>query len=743
MQKTIPKLLIAAVLTAMMVTMGEAQPSPPRTLRAFPSDDFLFAYLNHVARAHKAAAPPPCGSVLMLVDSTRTEGDAIVNGTLRQHLGAEPSSALSNGTVSLGPLNGQVFTGADGRYEIRVPAESLGSERTVSVQFRRLGFEARRYALPLARGRRVQLDVSLCAAAMQLNSMVVIPSPAATITNVQEAGVDEGDIVKQMGEHLIILRRGRLYSVRLRTPSSARGLQLVDVADAFGPGIDPEGAWYDELLAWGDKLVVVGYAYSRHRTEIGIFQLRPSGRLTHIDTYHLTGDDYYSTRNYASRLVGQRLVFYAPISLRYDEKGQFSSSLPELRRWRAGSDTGVFERTLPATRVFRPAGPDAPLSIDALHSVTTCDLAAARFTCQSTVVLGAAHRVFYATRTAAYLWMSAYRDSRPEMAAGQQTSVPAILVRIPFDNGAPTAIGVQGSPIDQFSLLERRDRLYAVVRADGATEYVEGTYDSRAPLSLLRLPLRGLTDGSDMAPVAAYQSLPAPLSATVFPADTAAAGPRALRVRFVGDHVLYGEGRSWGTPPARPGLLQVVPLSSGAATAVRIPHGVDRIEALGDDALIVGSDSSDLQLSAVRLGGTPRLAYGFRLPNASEGEMRSHGFFYRPTAGASGVGLLGIPVRPQGAPGYSHLFESSSAVLFLRKTRDRFTQVGLLRPIPASAVDDACRTSCVDWYGNSRPIFIGQRVMALLGHELVDGREVGGVLRETSRALLTPRQHSR
>ncbi len=712
-------------------------------MRAFQSDDSLYAYLNKVASVQKAAAPPPCGSVHIAVDSTRMDGDAIVSGTIRQHLGAEPSSALSNGSVSLGPLNGQAFTGADGRYEIRVPAESLGSERTVSVQFRRLGFEARRYALPLARGRRVQLDVSLCAAAMQLNSMVVIPSPAATITNVQEAGVDEGDIVKQMGDHLIILRRGRLYSVRLRTSSSARGLQLVDVVDAFGPGIDPEGAWYDELLAWGDKLVVVGYAYSRHRTEIGILQLRPSGRLTHIDTYHLTGDDYYSTRNYASRLVGQRLVFYAPISLRYDEKGQFSSSLPELRRWRAGSDTGVFERTAPATRVFRPAGPDAPLSIEALHSITTCDLAAARFACQSTVVLGAAHRAFYATRTAAYLWMSSYRDSRPEVAAGQRQRVPAMLVRLPFDNGAPTAIGVQGVPIDQFSLLERRDSLYAVVRADGADGRIKGPYDSRASLSLLRLPLRGLTDGSTMAPSAAYQSLPAPWSEPVTSADTAAAGPRALQVRFVGNHLLYGEGRRWGTPPARQGLLQVVPLSSGAATVVHLPHGVDRIEALGDHALIVGSDSSDLQLSAVRLGGQPRLAYGFRLPNASEGEMRSHGFFYRPTAGAPGVGLVGIPVRQQVAPGYSHLFESSSAVLFLRKTRDRFTQVGLLRPVPASAVDDTCRTSCVDWYGNSRPLFIGDRVMALLGHELVESREIRGVLRESSRVRLAPRQHSR
>jgi hypothetical protein len=27
----------------------------------------------------------------------------------------------------------------------------------------------------------------------------------------------------------------------------------------------------------------------------------------------------------------------------------------------------------------------------------------------------------------------------------------------------------------------------------------------------------------------------------------------------------------------------------------------------------------------------------------------------------------------------------------------------------------------VDWYGNARPLFVGQRVFALMGYELVEG----------------------
>src|SRR5262245_38133750 len=39
--------------------------------------------------------------------------------------------------------------------------------------------------------------------------------PAESITNVQHAGVDEGGIVKLHGDHLVVLRRGRLFSIEI------------------------------------------------------------------------------------------------------------------------------------------------------------------------------------------------------------------------------------------------------------------------------------------------------------------------------------------------------------------------------------------------------------------------------------------------------------------------------------------------------------------------------------------------
>lgn len=46
--------------------------------------------------------------------------------------------------------------------------------------------------------------------------------------------------------------------------------------------------------------------------------------------------------------------------------------------------------------------------------------------------------------------------------------------------------------------------------------------------------------------------------------------------------------------------------------------------------------------------------------------------------------------------------------------------------------------SCVDWYGNSRPIFLGDRILALLGYEIVEGAVDDGRIREVRRAGFAP-----
>ena len=75
------------------------------------------------------------------------------------------------------------------------------------------------------------------------------------------------------------------------------------------------GTWYDEMLVSEDTIAVIGYSYERGGTEIGLFKIDEAGHLRYRSTYHLRSNDYYSSRNYASRLIGNKLIFYTPLYL--------------------------------------------------------------------------------------------------------------------------------------------------------------------------------------------------------------------------------------------------------------------------------------------------------------------------------------------------------------------------------------------------------------------------------------------
>ena len=45
----------------------------------------------------------------------------------------------------------------------------------------------------------------------------------------------------------------------------------------------------------------------------------------------------------------------------------------------------------------------------------------------------------------------------------------------------------------------------------------------------------------------------------------------------------------------------------------------------------------------------------------------------------------------------------------------------------------------MDWYGNSRPLFVGGRVFALMGYEIVEGAATEKRIVETRRISFVPR----
>ena len=542
-------------------------------------------------------------------------------------------------------------------------------------------------------------------------SMAAPAAPAAlaqaaadSITNVQSAGVDEGGIVKRAGDFLIVLRRGRLFSVRIGDDA----LQPVAALDAYAPGASPQGAWYDELLVSGRDVVVVGYSYARGGTEIGLFELGSDGSLRYRATHHLRSFDYYSSRNYASRLIGRKLIFYTP-TLLSPWQAQPWQQFPALRRWQGESDASGFQRILPATRVYRTDDEFEPGEALALHTVTSCELGGDDLRCESTAVLGPAGRVFYVSQGSVYVWTNTWR--RAPGVPGPRTEPPRTLsavFRLPLDGAAPSALKTAGVPIDQMSFLEEAGHLNVLLRAAGRGEGMWGSEFTQGAMALLRVPLAEFGDGRGAARREHYRRVP-----------DAAGG--ALQNRFVGDWLVWG-GRAEGSASA----WAMRYASSADAVALAPGHAVERIEALGRDALLVGSRGADLHFSALRLTrGEASLAGRHAQPGVAQGETRTHGFFYRPLK--DDEGLLGLPVLGPGSRrhGVYAGTQGSASVLFLRNRDLRFSALGQLRAGEGAARDDNCQASCVDWYGNARPIFLGDRVLALMGYELVEGRIEG------------------
>jgi hypothetical protein len=523
-----------------------------------------------------------------------------------------------------------------------------------------------------------------CDAAIGEKLMVSAPASVELDTNNQHAGVDEGGLVKKAGDVVVVLRRGRLFTI----DTSGGTLASVDVAN-LGSSNDKDGDAdrYDELLVHGRTVIVIGYSYQRGGTEIVFFDLRERGRLEYRATYTLGSLDYYSCSNYVSRLVGGRLLLYTTFTLPDNPDGL--DWLPAVRRRTPGRESDGFERISSADRIFKPAAPLGPFP--RVHSFVACDVASVEFTCDGSVLLGDALSVYYASPTAAYAWPRAWSN--------EGADANGMLYRIPFDGAPVSALAVYGSPTDQLSFLESDD---------GYLNVVVVTPPDLVP-KLLRISLDTFADGSTAAALDSYHALASRLDQ----------GP----VRFVGDYVVLG-ANAWADDAADQYRVVVSSWRSPAPSTIVLPHSIERIDAIGKDAVVSGaSDGGSLQMTTVRLTATPTIAATLRLDSAYLNESRSHAFLYH--ADSARAGLFGLPFV---LSTWGSKAPESSRILFVRNQDLAMSVAGTLDAAGSPPADEH------DWYGNSRPLFSGDRVFALMGYELVEG-QVGanGLLREIGR----------
>jgi hypothetical protein len=715
------------VLLLLLGTGTAGAQTQPRSMQAFRDDSELDRYLGAAVAerrrldAEAEARRPPVqsgdssqcrltrhGNIVAAARPDR----AVVHGRV-----LDRDSAPISGVQVLLPGTGLTAVANEGgRYTLLVPGGLLSTAGAVRAQY--IGYSPIECRLTIRDGDSLHLDIVLAQQALAFEGItveagVVTMAAPASITNTQHDGVDEGGIVKLHGRHLVILRRGRLFTVAV-----ADTLRPVSFIDVFPPGAASDTYdWYDEMVIAGDRIAVIGYSSERDASEINLIRIDARGRLEHEAMYQLRGNDYYSSRNYASRLIGSTLVFYSELPAfgwRRDRP-----EFPAMRRW-TGDTTAPWRRIARATQIYRPG--DGRVHPDlSLHTVTSCDMAARELSCDATIVLGPEGRVFYVSPGAVYVWLTEFRRWTRRTEDAREGS---LLARLPLDGSPPSAIRVEGSPVDQFSFLESGDRhINVLVRSGADGETMWSSEFARGDAALLRFPIDSFTDGRTAVPVEHYRFLPAP-------------DGYAFHNRFAGDYLLYGLGTGWGRPSDGGARLHLVPWRGGALTRLDLPHGVDRIEVMSRDAVVIGATRNALHFTGISLRGRPDIVQRFVLDSAAQGESRSHGFFYRMDGPDSGV--IGLPIRGEDEPGWRQLYARSSAVIFVRNAGRRFRPLGELSARPIKDEDDGCLASCVDWYGNSRPIFLGSRVFALLGYELVEGRISGNAIREVQRVSYAP-----
>ena len=545
-----------------------------------------------------------------------------------------------------------------------------------------------------------------------VSASVSASSVATSITNNQIQGVDEGDIVKQIKDQLIVLRRGRLFTFLIQEDGTpvARSFTDIEVPD----GSD---AWYDEMLVYGNQIIVIGYGFDAGATLIHRFSLSEAGNLTEKDAHLFASDDYYNFENYPSRLVGDNLLFYMPRELATAE------SNIEVQKVVRGEPVPLGE-LFESNVIYQPIQQSADLY---LHSVVICPLNRRQLRCTARSIVAPPHSTYFIDHEAMYLWLNASlwrynflalsdeqirRIARDESQSYEERAIldVAVLYKIPLGKGQPTAVKVSGEPVNQFSFHADQSALHVL------TQTYSGQQDKVSPV-LWMIPHSSFT--SELRALDSSHKTDLPKLSQLIRNN-----------RFINDYVLYGNGDGF-QDVSKPQLLVKNISTDEAPFSFFIPHQVDRIESLGEGAVIIGEHTTGVGFTAVGLPGSPWLGATRYESGADQVDSRSHSFNYTSLPGSV---LIGFPTVTY--PEESGWREPLPVDMrFLTLDRDlNWNKSGVLTGDPKSHLSDGCLVSCEDWYGTARAFFIGGRAYALMDYELISADVFPGEIIESARA---------
>ena len=169
-----------------------------------------------------------------------------------------------------------------------------------------------------------------------------------------------------------------------------------------------------------------------------------------------------------------------------------------------------------------------------------------------------------------------------------------------------------------------------------------------------------------------------------------------------------------------------------------VSHQVDRLDRVGQNAVLIGleENANDISLSWLDLVAAPVVTDTLKFANRVEAEGRAQALNMR--VEENGEALLGLPTLAVDDTG-DWDEEDGTDISFTRVSNfGQLTDLGPAKGDPSRVNPDyTCETSCVDWYGNARPFFIGERIFALIASELIELQETSTGLIERSRVNLS------
>ncbi|MBF0492118.1 MAG: beta-propeller domain-containing protein [Deltaproteobacteria bacterium] len=543
----------------------------------------------------------------------------------------------------------------------------------------------------------------------------------SNITNNQESGVDEGDIVKNYRDFIITLHQGKLYTAQI---ASNHQLHKTGESAVKADGLS-DSVWYDELLMKDNLAIVIGYRYSLTSdyssdggfTEINFFRIENDGAFTRQNTFFLKSSDYYSRQNYSGRQVGNKLVFYMSYYYQNIMSTSGEPQYPKYYRYIGNGNSETVGTLLSSADIYKPL---QDTLYPYLHSIVVCDLEAApNLSCKGRAVIGEYQHQYYVSENRAYLWVNSEEIREVPSSSNLGGVVPemptpnltyrypvsrdeAYLYALDLNSNGSGVVKTRGTPLSQFAFSEKNNTL-SVFASEQEQSSPCSSDDGNHGNLWVQFNLSDFQTSAQEVSSNHYQCLP---------------GRTANLVRFQENYLAYNLNNSLKLVQRETGVITNLDLAS---------QSISRIELAGKDLMVIGANTetrnNNFILSLVQLDTpNPQVSSSYDLSGVNEAESRSHAYFYHEDKNFRSFAIA-THKSAEGPYPTTVFWQGNSAaqLSFFNIVDEKIQTAGVFSVQSSLNNENTCTTSCIDWYGNTRPIFLEDQVLGLMGDQLVIG----------------------